>query len=63
MRNYKEYAVYKGEQLLAVGTAMECAEELNVKPETIHFYTTPTYKRRLKKRKNPSNCRIAVKLD
>ena len=63
MRNYKEYAVYKGEQLLAVGTATECAEELNVKPETIHFYTTPTYMRRLMKRKNPSNCRIAVKLD
>ena len=63
MRKYNEYAVYKGEELLVVGTAEECAKELNVQKETIHFYTTPTYRRRLDKRKNPKNCRIAIKIE
>lgn len=51
----KEYAVYKGEQFLCIGTAEECAEELGVKPETIKFYTFPTYQRRLAKRKRTSS--------
>lgn len=28
----KEYAIYKGDTLLCIGTAEECAEHLNVKP-------------------------------
>jgi hypothetical protein len=59
----KEYAVYKGEELLAIGTIEECAKMLNVKPKTVYFYTTNTYKRRLEMRKNPDNCRIAISLD
>ena len=50
----KEYAVYKGENLVCIGTAKECAEEMNVLPETIKFYTTPTYQKRLAKRKKVS---------
>ncbi|MED3792088.1 hypothetical protein P4571_06525 [Niallia alba] len=41
-----EYAVYKGEQILCIGTADECAKELKVKPEYIQWLTTPTAKRR-----------------
>ena len=63
MRKKNEYAVYKGDTLLAIGTAVECAEELNVLPDTIKFYTTPTYQRRLAKRKNPRNYRVVIKLD
>lgn len=50
----KEYAVYKGENFICIGTAKECAEEMNVLPETIKFYTTPTYQKRLAKRKKVS---------
>lgn len=50
----KEYAVYKGENLLCIGTAKECATEMGVLPETIKFYTTPTYQKRLAKRKKTS---------
>lgn len=59
----KEYAVYKGEELIAIGTAKECANELNVTLDYIQWMTTPTAKRRLEKRKNPSKCITAVVLD
>lgn len=58
----KEYAVYKGEELLAIGTAEECARSLGVQERTILFYTYPTYQRRLKKRKASDNVRHVVEL-
>ena len=48
----KEYAVYKGEECLAIGNIYQLAQKLNVKVKTIQFYTTPTYKKRCKKSKN-----------
>lgn len=42
----KEYALYKGEDCLAIGTIKEIAKQKNVKERTIYFYTTPTYKKR-----------------
>lgn len=44
--------MYKGEECLAIGTIKELAEKLKVKEKTIYFYTTPTYKKRIKKSKN-----------
>ena len=44
----KEYALYKGEECLAIGTIKEIAEKMKVKVRTIYFYTMPTYKRRCK---------------
>lgn len=48
----KEYAMYKGEELLGIGTIQELAKVLNVKVKTIRFYRTPTYQKRVKKGKN-----------
>lgn len=48
----KEYAIYKGEECLAIGTIKELAKRLKVKERTIYFYTTPTYKKRVKAGKN-----------
>ncbi|MGP4073802.1 hypothetical protein ACTWQB_14760 [Piscibacillus sp. B03] len=59
----KEYAVYKGENIIAMGTAEECAEEMGVQPEYIKWLTMPTAKRRLAKRKNPEKCTVGVLLD
>lgn len=42
----KEYALYKGEELLAMGTKREIAEQLGVSPSTIGYYGTPVYARR-----------------
>lgn len=52
MKKNKEFAMYKGDELLGIGTAKELAEKLNVKVETIRFYNTPTYKKRVKQGKN-----------
>lgn len=45
-----DYAVYKGDEFICLGTAKECAAYLGVKPESIQYLTTPTYKKRLEKR-------------
>lgn len=42
----KEYALYKGEELLAMGTKREIAEQLGVSPSTVGYYGTPVYARR-----------------
>ena len=58
MKNW--YAVYKGDAFLCQGTKEECARYLNVKPETIAFMGTPTYKKR---RENSDNHLIVIKVD
>lgn len=59
----KEYALYKGEELLSTGTIYEIAEEMNIKPETVRFYGTKTYRARLAMRKTVKDTRTLVCLD
>ena len=42
----KEYALYKGEELIAMGTKREIAEQLGVSVNSISHYGTPVYARR-----------------
>jgi DNA-binding CsgD family transcriptional regulator len=42
----KEHALYKGEELLAIGTKREIAEQLGVSASTVGYYGTPVYARR-----------------
>ena len=42
----KEYALYKGDKLITLGTVKEIAEYCGVSPNTIHFYKSPAYKKR-----------------
>ena len=42
----KEYALYKGEEIIAMGTKREIAEQLGVSASTIGYYGTPVYARR-----------------
>ncbi|WP_376698835.1 hypothetical protein [Listeria booriae] len=42
----KEYALYRGDTLLQIGTAEELAEFKKVKRKTILFYATPSYRKR-----------------
>ncbi|TFI09829.1 hypothetical protein E4P35_13075 [Thiopseudomonas sp. 4R-3cl] len=42
----KYYALYKGEDILIIGTIKEIAEKLGIKEESVKFYATPTYKKR-----------------
>lgn len=57
------YALYKGEELLSIGTIYQIAQELKVQVRTIKYYGTNAYKRKLEKRKNDKNSRILIKLD
>ena len=42
----KEFALYKGDELLAMGTKREIAEQLGVSASTVGYYGTPVYARR-----------------
>lgn len=44
----KEYALYKGDEILAIGTLEEIAASIDVAVETVKFYGTPSYKKRIK---------------
>jgi len=60
----KEYALYKGEQILAIGTIPYIARTLGVKRETVKYYRTQAYQNRLKRRNALNgNVRILVALD
>jgi hypothetical protein len=54
------YGLYKGDELIRVGTKDELARLVGVKPETIYYYTTKAYRKRFK---DASRRRIAVRLD
>ena len=56
----KEFALYKGDKFIMIGTAREIAEERGVKPETVRFWSTPAHHKRASKGKNML---IAIKLD
>lgn len=58
-----EYAIYKGDTFLFIGTAEECAERMGVKPDFVKWLTTPTGKRRFEQRKDKSKALTAVKLE
>lgn len=53
----KEYALYKKEEILAMGTLEEIAEELGIKRDSVAFYKTPTYIKR-----TTENARRLVKI-
>ena len=46
-----EYALYKGNYLLSIGTIKEIADHLKIKEKTVHYYKTPSYKKELQKKK------------
>ena len=58
MSKIKEYALYKGDRFIDIGTKEYLANLLNVKKETIEFYASPT---QLKRHKD--NCYAVVRID
>lgn len=51
MKKLKEYAVFKGEEMLAMGTYKEICEKLNISYQTFRYYGTDAYKKRTKEEK------------
>lgn len=54
----KQYAVYNGEDLIAIGTAPECGKQLGVVAQTIYAYASIT-----QENQNKGNRRIAIELE
>lgn len=42
-RRRKYYAIYRKDKLLGMGSILELADKLNVKPQTIKKFGTPSY--------------------
>ena len=59
MKKPNYYALYKGDEVLTVGTKQELAKFLNVNIRTIEFYSSPTYRKRNKK----GNCYIVIRIE
>ena len=57
-----EYAMYKGENILSIGTTKEICEEMGISIKTFQYYRTKAYKERLKNRK-VKNARIIIKIE
>lgn len=60
MRPLAEYAVYKGDHFIALGTARECADHIGVDVKTFYWYCSPAYHRRLEKRGYDATSSIVV---
>lgn len=58
-----EYAVYKGDDELCMGTAKDCAERLGLTEFTIRFYASKTYRKKISNYKNPDKAVIAFRVD
>lgn len=64
----KEYAIYKGEKLLFIGTSEECAEHFGVTRKTVYFWATPANKKRAEfgvsgnRKKECSGVKVAEKI-
>ena len=57
------YAVYKGDDLLVLGTADECAKELGTTTDYIRWMTSPVGKKRFESRKDYRKAITAIRLD
>lgn len=58
MSRMKEYALYKGDKFIDIGTKEYLANLLNVRKKTIEFYASPTQLKR-----NRDNCYVVVRID
>ena len=59
-RRKVDYALYKGDKFINLGTLEELAKYLGVKKKTIQFYASNVWKNRSKDRDNPY---IAFKIE
>ena len=53
----REYVMYQGDDVIAIGTAEEIAKKLNIKSQTVVFYNSNAHRKRLK----GTSGRIAVR--
>ena len=52
---YKQYALYKGDKFITIGSIPEMAEELNLNQRTLRWYGSPA-----SRKMNKGNAKILV---
>lgn len=52
------YAIYQGDEFLDLGTIKEMAEKFNVRRQTITYWASPSYKKRIK-----DKGKVAIRID
>lgn len=57
-----EFAIYKGDDFLFLGTKEECATFLGVMPKTVLWYSYAVYKKRAEKKQEHKRL-IVIKID
>lgn len=62
MRKSKVYAFYKGDDCLFIGTINEIADRFNIKKDTVLYYKTPAYMRKISNSGKYENQRILVEV-
>lgn len=56
------YALYKGEQILAVGTIAEIAKETGLEKRSVAYLKTEAHKRKLAKRKHCNTAKVLIEI-
>lgn len=56
-----EYAMYRGDELLAFGTREEICKQMNIKEQTWRYYRSKAYRDRVKNRKG-TNYRYIIRI-
>ena len=57
-----EYVLYKGEEIVGIGTADELSRQLGLRPQTIRSYSSPSHMRRVEESADPESRIVAVKV-
>lgn len=60
MSSKREYAIYKGDTFIDIGTKKELAEKFNVNEDTITFWHSPSNLKRINSRKTYSGGMIVI---
>lgn len=56
------YVIYKGDEVIIVGSLKEVAQKLNIKTRSVEWLASPVHRRRVTSRGADSNSLIAVRV-
>lgn len=59
----REFALYKGDEFVTIGTIREIAKYENTQPQSIAYLKTEAYKRKIEKRKISETAKILISVD
>lgn len=61
-RDQRDYALYKGEEIMCIGTIDEIAKAQGIDRQTVKFYKTPGYLKRVEKRKTSNSSMLLIEI-